>query len=140
MLAVRQAHDENRCAGCAARQSCQATLQLGTEPDGSVLSPVTWRPDGHEALRVHHFDAPTGAPADAHGRLGLDIDKAVHELYAAGCERPDAWPGPGRQRCATNQAKPGARLEAVLHGYATIAFERQQHGSELGTLVRQGKH
>jgi AcrR family transcriptional regulator len=36
--------------------------------------------------------------------------------------------------------EPGARLKAVLHGYALIAFERHQHGAELGALVHQSEH
>jgi AcrR family transcriptional regulator len=36
--------------------------------------------------------------------------------------------------------EPGARLEAVLQAYASIAFERHQHGTELGALVHQGEH
>jgi AcrR family transcriptional regulator len=35
---------------------------------------------------------------------------------------------------------PGARLEAVLHAYALISFERHQHGRELAALVHQGEH
>src|SRR5215470_5826685 len=33
-----------------------------------------------------------------------------------------------------------ARLESVLEAYALIAFERHQHGPELGTLVHQPEH
>ena len=36
--------------------------------------------------------------------------------------------------------EPGARLEAVLHAYALISFERHQHGWELTALVHQGEH
>jgi len=36
--------------------------------------------------------------------------------------------------------EPGARLEAVLHAYALISFERHQHGAELATLVHQREH
>jgi AcrR family transcriptional regulator len=36
--------------------------------------------------------------------------------------------------------EPGARLEAVLHAYALISFERHQHGTELGALVHQREH
>jgi AcrR family transcriptional regulator len=35
--------------------------------------------------------------------------------------------------------EPGGRLEAVLQGYASIAFERHQHGAQLGALVHQGE-
>jgi len=35
--------------------------------------------------------------------------------------------------------EPGGRLEAVLKAYASIAFERHQHGAELGALVHQGE-
>jgi AcrR family transcriptional regulator len=36
--------------------------------------------------------------------------------------------------------EPRARLEAVLHAYALISFERHQHGPELGALVHQREH
>jgi AcrR family transcriptional regulator len=36
--------------------------------------------------------------------------------------------------------EPSVRLEAVLHAYAQIAFERHRHGGELGALVHQPEH
>jgi AcrR family transcriptional regulator len=40
-----------------------------------------------------------------------------------------------------NQAgEPGARLEAVLHAFARIAFERHRHGTDLRALVHQAEH
>src|SRR5215210_4011579 len=36
--------------------------------------------------------------------------------------------------------EPAARLEAVLHAYAQISFERHRHGRELAALVHQHQH
>src|SRR5215510_12294479 len=44
------------------------------------------------------------------------------------------------QRLRDEPGDAGSRLESVLRAYALIAFERHQHGTELGALVHQPEH
>src|SRR6266542_1136873 len=91
---------------------------------------------GLRAVTMSHIAEETGI-----GRATLyKYFSGVEPILIAWHERHVAQHLEHLKGLRNQPGEPGARLEAVLQAYALIAFERHQHGTEVGALVHQGEH